>query len=67
MMSKISLIRQVQLKKGTVAALHLSKLIGDCSLPTHSCCIFKLEILHHLLLIFNETYPSAIAYFFLLV
>ena len=65
MMSKISLIRQVQLKK---AALHLSKLIGDCSLPTHSCCIFKWVsgILHHLLLIFNEIYPSAIAYFFYL-
>ena len=41
MMSKISLIRQVSLRRAQWAALHLSKLIGDCSLPTHSCCIFK--------------------------
>ena len=67
MMSKISLIRQVQLKKGTVGCIHLSKLIGDCSLPTHAVFLsgFR-EILHHLLLMFNEIYPGAIAYFFYL-
>ena len=66
MMSKISLIRQVQLKKGSLGCITPQQVNWRLLIATHLCCILSWfrEILHHLLLIFNETYPGAPAYFF---
>ena len=65
MMSKISLIRQVQLKKGTVGCITPQQVNWRLLIATHAVFLsWFWEILHHLLLIFNEIYSGAPAYFF---
>ena len=44
MMSKISLIRQVQLKKGTVGCITPQQVNWRLLIATHLCCIFKLVL-----------------------